>query len=103
MAGGWEGSDRRSRLPYDWPRRRARVLRRDRWRCTALVDGVPCGALATEVDHVERGDDHDERNLTSLCRHHHARKSGAEGAAARHAHGSRARAPEPHPGLRRSQ
>jgi hypothetical protein len=83
----WHGSNRRTELPKDWPERRRRVLRRDGYRCQAMVprDGglETCGAPATEVDHIEPGDDHSEANLRSLCRLHHGRKSAAEGVAAR--------------------
>ncbi|MEU7177038.1 MULTISPECIES: HNH endonuclease [Streptomyces] len=40
---------------------------------------------ATDVDHIEPGDNHDAENLQSLCRHHHARKSAREGANAANA------------------
>jgi 5-methylcytosine-specific restriction endonuclease McrA len=79
----WEGSDRRSRLPSDWPVRRKRVLRRDGFRCTALSSqGERCAEPASDVDHVRPGDDHSEGNLRSLCAWHHLRKSGGEGARA---------------------
>lgn len=93
----WETSDRRSRLPADWPKRRVRVLRRDGYRCQHRDDlGVPCLAPANQVDHVRHGDDHSLDNLQALCRWHHARKSSAEGNAAQP---RRRRPPEPHPGL----
>jgi 5-methylcytosine-specific restriction protein A len=78
---GWTGSDRHDRLPPDWARRRARVLARDGRQCThtRADTGLRCSAIATDVDHVEPGDDHSDSNLTSLCHHHHLRKSGAEG------------------------
>lgn len=97
---GWEGSTRRERLPDDWPERRAHVLRRDGYRCTARRrDDTRCPARATDVDHIEPGDNHDPSNLASLCSWHHARKSAREGgqaAAARRP--PRRRPPEPHPG-----
>lgn len=84
MSGGWKGSDRRDRLPADWPARRAFVLKRDLYRCTqVLVDGSQCRAMANQVDHVARGDDHSYENLTSLCEDHHAAKSSREGNEAR--------------------
>ncbi|PNE41981.1 hypothetical protein AOB60_15535 [Streptomyces noursei] len=86
-SGGWAGSTRRERLPADWPLRRAHVLQRDRWLCQWVrVDtGTLCGLLATDVDHVEPGDNHDAENLQALCRHHHAKKSAREGANAANA------------------
>ena len=79
----WAGSDRRSRLPADWPTIRKRILRRDGHRCTARMDdGRRCKAQATEVDHIRRGDDHRDSNLRSLCSWHHGKKSAQEGAQA---------------------
>lgn len=96
----WDGSDRKSRLPADWERRRMRVLRRDAYRCQARDStGALCGARGSDVDHVIRGDDHDEDNLQTLCRWHHSRKSSAEGNAARRPRLVREREPERHPGL----
>lgn len=90
----WDESTRRDRLPADWPHRRRAVLTRDRHTCHV------CGqAGATEVDHIQAGDDHSLINLAAIhanpC---HARKSSREGrgayAAQRHA---RTRPAEPHP------
>lgn len=78
MASGWSSSDRRQRLPKDWFKRRARVLRRDHGICH--VCKLPG---ADSVDHVIAGDHHDEANLAAIhkvpC---HARKSSQEGGAA---------------------
>jgi hypothetical protein len=41
-----------------------------------------CALPATDVDHIEPGDNHDASNLQALCRFHHARKSAREGASA---------------------
>ena len=97
---GWETSDRKSRLPSDWPVRRVRVLRRDGYRCQARDSmGVKCNAPANQVDHIIPNDDDDYDNLQALCRWHHARKSSHEGVAARKPRSSRYRDPESHPGL----
>ena len=102
---GWRGSDRRSRLPADWATRRRRVLRRDRYRCQHREPGTGqlCGMYATEVDHIDRGDDHAEENLQALCTDHHRSKSGREGAQAaqqkRRATRQKFRRTEDHPGL----
>jgi 5-methylcytosine-specific restriction protein A len=99
MAHRWDSSDRRERLPADWTARRMRVLRRDGYRCRARDSvGVRCDAPANQVDHIEPGDDHELDNLQALCRWHHARKSSAEGAAARRPRARMTREPEPHPG-----
>lgn len=74
----WQGSTRRSRLPADWSRIRARILRRDRGRCYI------CHGPASEVDHIESGDDHGPSNLAAICVPCHRRKSAQEGARARH-------------------
>lgn len=78
----WRGSDRRKRLPSDWPRRRAVVLERDGGVCQWRVSGGVCGLPARDVDHIVAGDDHSFGNLRSLCREHHAVKSSREGWAA---------------------
>lgn len=96
----WSTSNRRERLPADWHSRRARVLRRDSYRCQALDSlGAKCGEPATDVDHINPGDDHSYANLQALCRWHHARKSSAEGAAARRPRPTQRREPERHPGV----
>ena len=94
----WD-TDRKARLPKDWPRRRLRILRRDRYQCQMPVyeGGPPCLAPANQVDHKLRGDDHSDENLWSLCRPHHARKSSQEGNAARLPN---KRTPGKHPGLK---
>lgn len=100
----WETSDRRSRLPADWPRIRQRILRRDGHRCTHLdEDGLRCPDRATDVDHVRAGDDNADSNLTSLCSAHHRVKSSREGGAAmaakRRQIDKKFRRQETHPGL----
>lgn len=104
MASGWQGSDRRSRLPANWPALRKATFRRDGYRCTALdQDGDRCTERATDCDHIKPGDDHRQANLTSLCGPHHRVKSGREGAAAKAVQWKRNdkkfRRVEEHPGL----
>lgn len=98
MSGRWAGSTRRNRLPADWPTLRALILERDRHRCRWTENGTPCGQTATDVDHIEPGDDHRPENLQALCRDHHALKSSREGNTARW-QVRRQRPPERHPGL----
>lgn len=96
----WQGSTRRQRLPPRWPEIRRAVLERDGWRCTHVDPaGGRCTAPATDVDHINPGDNHAPANLRSLCRAHHAAKSSAEGNAARWRVRER-REPERHPGLK---
>jgi 5-methylcytosine-specific restriction enzyme A len=72
----WSSSDRRKRLPKDWPATRKRVLIRDRYQC------VKCGGPANQVDHIVPSGSDDDDNLQSLCEEHHNQKSSAEGHAA---------------------
>jgi len=72
----WAGSTRRKRLPRDWDGRRRYILRRDRGLCQLKYPG--CTTIATEVDHIERGDDHRFSNLQGACSPCHAKKTIAE-------------------------
>ena len=69
----WAGSTRGQRLPRDWNTRRLIVLRRDNSVCYV------CGSLASEVDHVVAGDNHELNNLASICNSCHRTKSSNEG------------------------
>ena len=93
----WQGSDRRQRLPSDWPKRRQHILKRDGYLCQINGDG--CQLIATEVDHIKPGDYHGFANLQAVCHHCHKTKSAAEGTAARATIRARATRPtEQHPG-----
>ncbi|TSB25294.1 HNH endonuclease [Streptomyces benahoarensis] len=96
----WAGSGRRVQLPSDWAVRRLSVLKRDGFQCRGVLrdTGVRCTAPATDVDHIVPGDNHNPANLQALCRWHYARKSSAEGAAARRRPVSRRRPVGRHPG-----
>jgi 5-methylcytosine-specific restriction protein A len=101
---GWSDSDRRQRLPPDWPKRRGRILKRDNHSCqTIMDDGTKCLDYAGEVDHKTPGDDHEDYNLEAICTWHHKRKSSQEGAAANNIARARIRRSfrrtETHPGL----
>lgn len=88
-----------SPLPADWPERRAYVLRRDRCMCQWLMpSGHICGQYADQVDHIGSHDYHGYDNLRALCRWHHARRTSAQGNAARRRLTQRHK-PEPHPGV----
>lgn len=78
----WAGSDRAQRLPSDWPKIRARVLRRDGHTCQAC-HGLRCANQRLEVDHIKRGDDHSLSNLQTLGHACHQAKTLAEAAEAR--------------------
>ena len=75
---GWETSDRRQRLPRNWPAICKRVY--------SLYGGVcanpDCDSRASEVDHIVPGDDHSLGNLQPLCGPHHREKTLREAHAA---------------------
>jgi hypothetical protein len=101
MAGKWQGSNRRTTLPRNWPELRQQVMRRDGYRCTALQrDEARCPEPGTDVDHIGDPNDHSLENLRLLCSWHHDRKSSAQGNAARTRPPSLRRPTEQHPGLR---
>ena len=101
MSGGWANSDRKSRLPADWPLLRQVVMERCGGRCeTVKKNGKRCWDKATQVDHVIPGDDHSLANLAGICDWCHARKSSREGNAAQAAQRELLKYPvEPHPGV----
>jgi len=73
----WDTSNRRSRLPADWfTRIRPHILKRDP-RCKLRYPG--CTGVSTQVDHIQRGDDHSYANLQGVCAKCHATKSAREG------------------------
>lgn len=103
----WETSDRRSRLPSNWPALIAKTRRRARRtsklgidQCEArLPSGKRCPRVGTDCDHKIAGDDHSESNLQWLCPAHHERKTTREAAAGRAAFKrSKYRPSEDHPG-----
>ncbi|AXH48781.1 HNH endonuclease [Mycobacterium phage Steamy] len=97
---GWAGSDRRHRLPPGWEDIRLDVLNKAHWICEIQLEDR-CVGTASEVDHIERGDDHSRSNLRAACHRCHAKKSSEEGIAARRNKKARGkRPPERHPGRR---
>lgn len=103
--GGWQRSTPpRERSSWAWQQARAAALARDGHQCRAIEPDPAtraahrCTATATEVDHLEQGDDHSLPNLASLCSYHHRLKTQHEAAQARWKHRMR-REPERHPGL----
>lgn len=94
----WSSSDRRSRLPSDWSVVRSRVLRRDGFVCQLQLVG--CASVATEVDHIVRGDNHAEENLRAVCSRCHRIKTTSEAQEARRTKRALRFRPQPrHPGL----
>lgn len=96
MGHNWHNSTRSATLPADWPKRRARVLRRDRDMCQIRYDGI-CTVKATQVDHKRDRLDHSMDNLQGACRECNAHKNYLT--RGRPARVSAKRKPEPHPGL----
>ncbi len=84
----WSTSRRKERFNPDWPRIRARILKRDNHVCQWPVKDDfgnvrVCGAYGNEVDHKVRHDDYDDdrpENLWTLCRWHHQLKTEGESA-----------------------
>jgi 5-methylcytosine-specific restriction protein A len=74
----WSSSHRSLDLPPDWDARRSSILARDRGLCR-IRDPKVCIKVATEVDHIEPGNDHSPENLRAACTPCHARKSSLEG------------------------
>lgn len=94
MSGGWQGSDRRQRLPSGWAKIRAEVLARQ-------PVCVLCGVRpSTHCDHIKaKTDDHTQ--LQGVCAECHGQKSSREGNDAQRANPKpgRKRPPESHPGI----
>lgn len=100
MSGGWQGSTRKQRLPADWTARRMAVLARCNRRCEQIKStGWRCTNVATDVDHIVAGDNHELDNLQGLCRWHHNAKTTREALAARQKPPAKRKA-EDHPGKR---
>lgn len=96
MAGGWEGSGRKARLPSGWTRIRARILERDP---TCKICGI---RPSTHCDHiVAKADLNGPADLQGVCGPCHDRKSSREGNEAQRANPKpgRKRPSEQHPGI----
>lgn len=87
---------RRSPLPTDWPRRRARILKRDP-DCQLRYDG--CTTTSTEVDHIDQDDDHTDTNLRGVCHPCHAQRTERQRLDSLGIGPSRRRPKPNHPGL----
>ena len=75
----WSSSNRKSRLPRDWGKRRRIVLERCGYQCERVrSSGRRCTSRATDVDHIIPGDDHSLSNLQGLCSWHHKEKTSRE-------------------------
>ncbi|QTF81429.1 HNH endonuclease [Mycobacterium phage TarsusIV] len=96
----WASSRRRYDLPPDWELNyRLPVLRDANWICELQWNG--CVGIASEVDHINRGNDHSRSNLQAVCHRCHAKKSSAEGNARKAELKARRKRPDQrHPGRR---
>lgn len=95
----WSTSDRRHRLPKDWPTIVSRIKTRDQHRCQASRHDPRCDGRGTDVDHIIQGDDHSDDNLQLLNEHCHRAKTAAETAARNKLNAKLRRRPEEeHPG-----
>lgn len=96
----WGSSDRRSRLPPDWQRRRAMVRDRAHGRCEAQEHAKGCDGIGTDCDHIVAGDDHSLDNLQWLSHACHKAKTTRESAERNIEYARLRRHPrERHPGL----
>lgn len=82
---GWSTSDRRARLPRDWPKRVAATRERAGGKCEGIsLNGEPqwhdskCDGIGRECDHDKRGDDHSLPNLRWLSTPCHKTKTNGE-------------------------
>lgn len=92
-------SRNRPPLPTDWDARRRLVFARDGFVCQLSYEGV-CAGQATEVDHVDRNDDHSLNNLRAVCHPCHRQRTQAQATEATRKLWAQTRVPRPkHPGL----
>ncbi|SFN18832.1 hypothetical protein SAMN05421671_0018 [Pimelobacter simplex] len=81
----WSSSDRRTRLPNDWPKRVQATKERAGGRCEGIsLRGEPrwhvdtCDGRGADCDHDKRGDDHGLANLRWLSGPCHTKKTQLE-------------------------
>lgn len=95
----WSTSNRRQRLPKDWPTIRARVIADAHGHCQATTHAPDCNGHATDVDHITPGDNHQLSNLQALSAACHRAKTAHESAQRSRARAAMRRRPtETHPG-----
>ena len=92
----WHTSDRRHRLPNNWPTITSRIKARANHRCEAPVHDPRCDGTGTEVDHIIQGDDHSDHNLQLLNEYCHRAKTADETAARNKLNAKLRRRPEEH-------
>lgn len=95
----WSTSNRRQRLPKDWPTIRARVIADAHGQCQASQHAPDCDHRATDVDHIIPGDNHTRANLQALSAACHRAKTAHESAQRNQQRAAMRRRPtETHPG-----
>lgn len=95
----WSTSDRKQRLPHDWPKRRAAVKARAKGKCEATTHAPKCRGWGSDADHIIPGDDHSMDNLQWLSGACHWAKTNRETAARnRERKTARYKPSEQHPG-----
>lgn len=75
----WD-TNRAQQLPNDWNKRRQAALERAQHQCeVTMQNGERCPETTRlEVDHLERGNNHELSNLGVKCNWHHTRKTQQE-------------------------
>jgi 5-methylcytosine-specific restriction endonuclease McrA len=97
----WSTSDRRERLPHNWPELKRKVKARAGGKCEADRHERSCDGTGTDCDHVVQGDNHSLTNLQWLSGPCHQAKTARESAARNHQRAALKRRPaEQHPGRR---
>lgn len=95
-----KGSSRRTPLPKDWAVIRPRILRRDPY-CVLNISGV-CTRISTQVDHINKPDDHSDNNLRGVCRPCHNKHTSQQSNATKAKRRALSkRPPQRHPGSTR--
>lgn len=108
-SGQWASSNRRERLPVNWPKLRAQTRKRARMtdplsmpdgRCEKVSPATGrCRNIGNQCDHINRLGPDTLDNLQWLCVLHHNQKTQQEAQEARAAKAaSGKRTPERHPG-----
>lgn len=108
-SGQWASSDRRERLPVNWPKLRAQTRKRARESDPQRMPGGRCEhisqltgrclSIGNQCDHINRSGPDTLDNLQWLCFPHHNQKTQQEAQEARAEKAARGkRTPERHPG-----
>lgn len=74
----WRGSDRKQRLPPNWPTLRRQAKERAGGICEMVAHGYRCTEVGTDADHIEPSGSDDLSNIQWLCRKHHLQKTGRD-------------------------